>query len=218
MIYHFKNKNYERIKSLEKEIKLLKELRKLKKEDNAAPKKGWYKSLNNDKFLMYWDGYEYQYGIDGTGKWLDGTGIDMQLCHKEAKDKEVELFLIEEAKRRGFKKGVEFASANGGTKFTCSDNRWFPEIFTNTMWDDDCGIIFKDGKWAKIIKDEPLTINGKMVKITDSQVIIGCMTKSRVEFEAFVQSLNDFDIRLVQHLHIGNVRTSQLEKIIDKLN
>ena len=84
---------------------------------------------------------------------FDNSKIDYRAPHSNtltpATDKEVEEALIKEAKRRGFKEGVKFKClynktvSYGYSPMLCSEGY---------LWIDG-GCVFKEGKWAEIIKD-----------------------------------------------------------------
>lgn len=88
----------------------------------------------------------------------------MQLT--EATHQEVETALIKEAKKRGFKEGVEHSCCNEGSKYICKGVLmigWGSREGAIYFNKSD-GLIFADGKWATII-EEP-----KVKEMTMSEV------------------------------------------------
>lgn len=125
------------------------------------------------------------------GRWVENDYIantDHEQSLIKATHQEVEQALTDEAKRRGFKKGVKFKSLSENGKIrTISDKiRIDYYIYTNILtistseeeWDNKHDVqsnptIFKDGAWAEIIDEKPkqnkLTIYIKPLYTSDKQ-------------------------------------------------
>lgn len=73
----------------------------------------------------------------------------------KATDKEVETALIAEAKKRGFKEGVEYIAvgACSGSYFTLKGEVKF---YLDQLSAVDCGGMFANGKWATIAEPKPI--------------------------------------------------------------
>lgn len=119
----------------------------------------WYKYKNNyDDCLMVWNGSKNTYGFY-NGVYSETLFFIDTFDKMPATDEEVSTALIAEAKRRGFKKGVNFKHnkisyqilLNKICKIT-SNNFEFKD---GHMLCDGWGI-FKEGLWAEIIKEEPV--------------------------------------------------------------
>ena len=90
------------------------------------------------------------YGFDMEGSWMNlekaRTFPDFEI---EATEQEVFEALKNEAVKRGFKDGVYFNSVISNDVFK------FNEIYfrgdNSIVWSKGCGVIFDNGKWAKII-------------------------------------------------------------------
>ena len=161
-------KQSESVKSI-KQAK--KELKQLKKQLEELPK------LEVGKWYKYNNGiFNYQglstlirgYGVDSLGNWLELCNLgDSPEQWILATPQEVEEALIKEAKKRGFKKGVRFNSvAQGNTSgdsnvkgsnvIECADG-------VNRVRCNGWTIYYK-GKWATIIEQPKVTINGDFTK------------------------------------------------------
>lgn len=109
------------------------------------------------------------YGFNAVGFYSEGTfctradernRVDYNTFNfKPATDKEVETALINEAKRRGFKEGVEIKPINKvihlNNKIDLEYNTCFYESENEFWMGGYC--LFKDGKWAEIIS-EPIEV------------------------------------------------------------
>lgn len=75
---------------------------------------------------------------------------------RKATEEEVKSALVEEAKRRGFKKGVRFDCAGNQAK-NCilNSEKWQYMEFANCLSTFGSQFIFNKGKWAEIIREEP---------------------------------------------------------------
>jgi hypothetical protein len=116
----------------------------------------WYNSETGSLYLF--QGFDIKtYGFGATAGWLENADIYWMGCAewKTATNQEVETALIQEAKKRGFKKGVKFNNAyteschpkNSGE--VCELRYQFENngLFTSNQW------VFLNGKWAEIIEN-----------------------------------------------------------------
>ena len=137
-----------------------KEFPKLFKKDALVVGK-WYINIDGLKCLHFvtkiTDSKEYfAYGFSFSNEWKNNKGFGSvnDYTNKNfrlATDKEVEEALIKEAKRRGFKEGVEFKSMNN--KFSVLNESFrYQEISKNTLDAFGCYNIFQEGKWAEIVE------------------------------------------------------------------
>ena len=218
-----------RIEELEKELKLLRGIEELKNKPKFEVGK-WYKngcflgritSCSNEDFKFY--------GFNAGGAWRDDdyySFVDYSLRDKntrEATNEEVQTALIKEAEKLGFKEGVKFELIEGKTG-SINYDRIIDYEFRYIHQQNELVIqmlgasytIFKNGKWATII-EKPLTINGKKVEITDTNVIIGCKTIDVSDFTNFVKTLQRLNITDFNHPEVGNVTTKQFQEIVDNI-
>ena len=119
----------------------------------------WYKYKNNyDDCLMVWNGSKNTYGFY-NGVYSETLFFIDTFDKMPATDEEVSTALIAEAKRRGFKKGVNFKHNKISYPillnkiFKITSNKF--EFKDGHMLCDGWGI-FKEGLWAEIIKEEPV--------------------------------------------------------------
>ena len=123
------------------------EFPKLFKQDALLAGK-WYK-FGHRNSLMVWNNQKNTYGF------FDGKyDTDWSFSTKKATlatDKEVGDALIKEAKKRGFKEGVQFIDVVDGELEVVDGNvyQYFPNIDSLTLNSDR---IYKNGKWAEIIE------------------------------------------------------------------
>ena len=91
----------------------------------------------------------FGYGINYKGEWIDEKVVgELTSDLFVLKPQEVENALINEAKKRGFKVGVEFITPINEFLSTCNEIFTFDydrnSLFNNSM------AVFCDGKWSKI--------------------------------------------------------------------
>jgi hypothetical protein len=122
---------------------------------------------------IIWTGKEiWGYGIDSNSFWIDYTNLCFEFdIVREATKEEVEKALINEAKKR-YSIGGRFASVmrpndiyTFGSYFSFSSH--FEPYEHPTALFNDRSCIFKDGKWAEIVKDE------SEYKVSDYVVVQG---------------------------------------------
>ncbi len=170
-------KQSESVKSIKQAKKELKQLKKQLEELPKLEVGKWYKVFRDEKetsSLVVFSGHNTPtYGFTHISRsWTESYG-----CHntfrnpdyvvKPATPQEVEEALIKEAKKRGFKKGVRFNSVaqgnisgnsnvTGSNVIECTDG-------VNRVRCNGWTIYYK-GKWATIIEQPKVTINGDFTK------------------------------------------------------
>jgi hypothetical protein len=198
-------KTEERIKELE--ARFQRELAELKKELKPELEVGkWYKT-SKDNLLCYTgrnaDGVILGYGFidDDWGNWKWGREMNDK---KLATNQEVFEALKKEAIKRGFKRGVTLKATGINEEFYWIDSPISGEYEylaeTDTLDSSNGnGYIYHKGKWAEIIKEEPIMIGGFEVKFdhkgkSSESIIIGCKVISRPHLESLknLMSLNKF--------------------------
>lgn len=154
--------------------------------------RGVYNSIDYDKTL---------YRIDGQIKLWEGNGCHSQYCYplksgdnycgyvyeaalSLATPKEIESHLIKEAKRRGYKEGAKVRCLMTKTPLELTSFNYYnsPDSLDSDQLAFNCEenkgevacIIYKQGQWAEIIKDEPIKIGGYEVKFKKGKVSVGC--------------------------------------------
>lgn len=113
-----------------------------------------YPSLS-EKFMFKFNGFGADnYGFTTTGEWSNDLGVwkDEVNLYKEATKEEWLKALKEEAKRRGFKKGVKYNYADKPYLIKTFQDELDLAISADLV---DCiDIILRDGVWAEVIKEE----------------------------------------------------------------
>ena len=138
-----------------------KEFPKLFKEDALVVGK-WYKS---EGCLFNYQKQSNVYGFFTDGSWMNGDWIWYGANAKPATDKEVEEALIKEAKKRGFKEGVNFNVTKDLWDTSIGGREGFNTVIDKNTYDysessnsfkinciDGCMSIFTKGKWATIVE------------------------------------------------------------------
>ena len=114
-----------------------------------------YPSLGEGEFMFKFNGFGVNnYGFNIIGEWSNNLGVweNKVNLYEEATKEEWLKALKEEAKRRGFKKGV---------KYNYADKPYLIKIFKDKLHLgsiadllDDFNNILRDGVWAEVIKEE----------------------------------------------------------------
>lgn len=221
----FKIDELKELIELEKELKGLREERKsyelkveVKVEKKEKLEKGkWYKHEDRTFFIKDIDKLSFfTYGLfhDWEDHWEVMTGSEIEKNLKPATDKEVEEMLIKEAKKRGFKEGVEFNTPDS-TKCSPSHGLYGPIQWSGSKLEDDISAcIFLDGKWATILEDK-LELNGKEVTIEDDYIKIGCKTVDKNNLKDMLGYFKAYDITSINHQEIGQIKVSDLKNLIE---
>ena len=133
----------------------------------------WYKATDS-KFMVLLTKFNSMYDskgyfFDTSGDWKGFGDVGLGQCIK-ATPQEIDQALTDEAKRRGFNKGVKFKSLSENGKIrTISDKTYicyYIDLNSLTIltseeeWDNKYDVqsnptIFKDGEWAEIIDENP---------------------------------------------------------------
>ena len=105
------------------------------------------------------------YGFNMYNSWTKkcfGFAENSLIYNILATDQEVETALIKEAKKRGFKEGIEFNSPNAEHHYAfnqkiinCDFLTWDKDLTVRKTSKNVNGIIFSEGKWAEIIESTP---------------------------------------------------------------
>lgn len=140
----------------------------------------WYKFKEGydvrsySNFMFLYSGEEGDCAASGfntKGDWCENTlGVNYQNSYREATREEVKSALVKEAKKRGYKVGVKIKPIGkypittiGRLDFSYweIDNEITLHVVAlENEWEDSCSNpqIFKDGKWAEIIKEQKVEL------------------------------------------------------------
>ncbi len=181
-------KEHEGFVQVRKYKRAKKELKRLKKQLEELPKLKVGKWYKNDMVLycvtkLSEDNEPFGYGFDVEGIWTDDSlNIDCEwVCNNvvPATSSEIQEALIKEMLSK-YSKGDRCISTNG-EEFTIAvddwvkpqKDNWFEGVFYKGCFDSLLAMgknesrgyhLFKDGKWAEIIEQPKVTINGDFTK------------------------------------------------------
>lgn len=219
----------DKIKELQKENNLLKEQIELRNElerpKESKPKLevgkwSWIDKIGYvgvDALINYpikGDGY----GFNHAGEWITSYNRETIITDVKrlATDKEVETALIKEAKKRGFKEGVEFKSARSDRKFTFKDKAY---LANGILWNgNSTGIIFENGKWAEIIKDKVPTINGCEMEDDGDIIKFGCVTSTKRSVKYLYRYCQECNVTQIEVENEYKVTIGKLQEVVEYLN
>ena len=184
---------------------------------------GWYKGLESDEdykktFVCYSDGACY--GFSTSGNWTttfnnSGDFFIKNRCRK-ATTQEIETALIKEAKKRGFKEGVEIKSLLSGSVCRARSGEFGYNEDYNTL-SFFCTWIFKDGEWSDVVENS-FEIAGHKVEIDGGgKIVIGCQVFLKESLEKLYEACVECNITYIAH-GCHRFETENLKKIIDYIN
>lgn len=119
----------------------------------------WYKH-NSTEALICYQGNEKSYGISNWGHWSNGYYAANALLWREATTEEIESALINEAKKKGYKKGNFKCLVERECEFNKNTHEWsFQQngLFT-APFGKGGSCLFQDGIWAEILPTEKTVI------------------------------------------------------------
>lgn len=197
------------------------ELQKLKNEVTPKFEVGkWYKTNCLGGSIFYLtespveDCYVSGYGFE-NGDWCDLSEHYWTLEQKYkptlATHQEVKEALIKEAKKRGFKEGVRInhsIEGKGHRALIFNDLSYHSGY--NWLCDGWGNVVFKDGVWTEIIKDEPIKIGGYSVEKMGESYRVGC---KRFEITDFIDAK-----RLIEKAGVKSLRFESIEINIETIN
>lgn len=113
----------------------------------------WYKTQEALVFINkdVKDNSVIGYGFDGVNNWTDNWHYYTHNKLTPATDEEVQTALIAEAKRRGYKEGVNIKNLLANSIITCVGKSFLYQ--NNELWFNCIGCILKNGKWAEIMPE-----------------------------------------------------------------
>ena len=116
-----------------------------------------YPSFRGGKFMFKFNGEfgdRITYGFDANGEWNNELGIHEERIndYQEATKEEWLEALKEEAKRRGFKKGVKYNYVYKPYLIKTFKDELYLGYSADLVDDDD--IILENGVWAEVIKEQ----------------------------------------------------------------
>tara|TARA_R110002051_G_scaffold170813_1_gene241353 strand:- start:276 stop:1088 length:813 start_codon:yes stop_codon:yes gene_type:complete len=172
----------------------------------------WYKHKSH-KMLINIANIEKEkaYGFDTRGRWTnlsDGWGFTDVI---EATEKEVESALLKEAEKRGFIEGVTVKSVNSTSHIFILKDFWHIDS-DGAIWFNgrkQNGTIYKNGKWAEIVKVEKTYKRGQRFEVSGETYIL-----------ARVGDKNHRRLNLVNlsdgNLHSESVKVSDTKKVTER--
>jgi hypothetical protein len=141
----------------------------------------WYKFIGDPKAIVNYRGNGRGTGLNLSGGWTTGFGMETPTEFTLATRDEVAEALTKEAKKRGLHIGTRFNCVNGNqTDATIKEFNAFWHgssdmygLHSENTW------IMKDGKWAKPLEDALPKIGGYKGEITfDGMLKYGCQELS----------------------------------------
>jgi hypothetical protein len=214
-----------KIEEIESRIKdLLKEVESLKKQEPKFEVGKWYKDPNGCFMVNCQNpNIPYNNGSFGFGfgaissEWHD-KGLGKDRCLIPATPKEVETALIAEAKKRGFKGRKVKTLDRGDNGIAWGDSLEY-DSKNDSLYGDSggTGIIYKQGQWAEIIKEDKIMIGGYEVeKIDKGGIKIGC---KKMSIENIMTIKNFMDKYRFTKISFDGIETDleTINKILAKL-
>ena len=163
---------------------------------------GWAKTdeLDNEKYLAYFEKNILKYGFNGIGKWFvceyKPSYNYNYVTEYPATYEEVKTALIEEAKMRGFKKGVFAKWAFEQNEKGCLKKEIENLVFSNKMITDGWGhCIFYNGKWAEIVEEKTaLDLLNEIIDASENNAYVRNKAKKAIELLTKNLTVNDAEI------------------------
>jgi hypothetical protein len=189
-------KNEKQIKKIKLSIVALENAIKVLEEDKPEFEVGkWYKHGKHSLFCFV---KENMLGFNGYGFNPDGWCDDNTWARNweitPATNEEVEAALIKEAKKRGFKEGVEAKGLNHFKMINGYDFHWFIDYnvlhFQNQL-------IYKEGQWASIIEEPKVVINGYEMKQEGDIITFGCAKFDKYWLERLLEACEKNEKKLL---------------------
>lgn len=185
----------------------------------------------------------YGYGLDMLGNWVNRSDkSNVSFCVPsdniiKASEEEWKSALIKEAERRGFKEGCSYKGLSEFQYNNCTNISYSYKYATDslTIHCSSFGLhtsgsgfnpIYSQGKWAEIVKEEPIKICGKEVRFHDAKSTNGDLACIAIEGKRY--SRNELKVleRImsmgqIQSLNVGcngqeKVTLETIEKILSK--
>lgn len=168
---------------------------------------GYYSSTARNA-IVYDNGEDYSYGFNFEGKFVNefNLGHGRKDVIREATSQEVEQALIEEAKKRGFVRGVNFTSLiYDKPQATLSSDILDWEVIGEEwhLRDSDGESIFHNGKWAEVIKQDKIEVGDwayleehgfKKVKEESQAKALSKKGWSKVTDKQVLELLNNYEL------------------------
>lgn len=216
---------------------------KLKSEPKLETGK-WYKNESQLFCLTKLHGGQtYGYGFQNE-EWkvfedtsIGGWTFDNERTNKPATNEEVEAALIKEAKKRGFKSGALIKSKydvwlkEGGVRFEYKNKTLIMHSERSSTPNDGYVskngghlTIFSNGKWAEIIQEPKVVINGYEMKQEGGMVKFGCAEFNEEFFIEIKKGIYDsncnYSNRKIKSITLDSgveITVKQLEEIVKNI-
>lgn len=143
----------------------------------------WYKRPHNSalfyvtEILNIDSNYCKVFGFDNLGHWMAENAKTFPDNDFEATPKQVETALINQAKKKGFIKGVEHYITNGSANLIARGSRFYFDKYRNKLLFNNWSI-FENGKWAEIIPEET-----KVISVEKAEKILSEKYGQKVEIK-----------------------------------
>lgn len=226
------------LKGLEKRLEAL----ATKEETNPEPDK-WYHVTEGDVpegstplewLILYHSkrehGHNYKIcmsiaGNDTNGNYRTDDWISGDHKIRPATEEETQSALVAEAKRRGFKEGVTIrvdwyddeAYTLNGCPISLGHEIYNDGDDTALRMGGAC--IYSNGKWAEILKDQPITVGGYEVRYDvktglGAKVTIGCQTYTRWDVNLLFGCMDGMNIESlkVKGVEVTKEKVSEILK------
>ena len=129
---------------------------------------------------------------------------ELRNINSEIADRLKEEILIKEAERRGYKKGVkvkclkDWHTKDQNGDGTIKTNDFMYETSTDILWTDSNSIdycIYEQGKWAEIVKDEKIIVNGHEMHKDGDRIWFGnqCTKFTTYQMNNLNRAIKDFN-------------------------
>jgi len=169
-----------------------------------------------NKNYGFWDDYwSVSFSLE------EGYGIEV----RPATHEEVEKALIKEAKKRYEKCiGINYIDTGGSSDAYYLDGFMFNSkenvLFGTGEGEDFSDVIFQNGKWAEIIEEPKVIVNGYEMQQDGDKIIFGCMefTASRVQsLYKQCKVLGVSEVIVKDECARHHVTIDQLQQIVDNI-
>lgn len=126
---------------------------------------------------------------------------------------EIEAHLIEEAKKRGLLSAcVKLIDIQGCEIMWARDCNMFSYTPLTDSLTAHSSIIYKQGKWAEIVKEQPIKIGGHEVKFEKGQIKVGCKTIPNEFTETLINFINEFQELNLHSIEINSMGDIEVEE------
>lgn len=172
----------------------------------------WYKT-NATSSLCRYSGDGNGVGLNSVGGWTKHMEMTLPDYWKPATKDEIESRLIQEAKRRGFEKGVKIKFPND-IKLTAQSNDFDYVAHIDSLYIGNYRIYY-NGQWAEII-ETPIKINGvEFTGFDDGALVFDCGEEIKMHHAKIFNDIVElYDLEIYRK---GENITPQIKQIGEQL-